>query len=332
MNDVGSIREELRDALAEPGKVCDEEGLWALLEAVGWPDPTPELEGLDAHLAAAVRWLGARPNFTARMAIWDAYRALTQQFARARKAWAKAGLPLRMPQGAYIHQLEGYAVRRGRDVYRAALASPEAANALAAEPGFLAHAEALIGFEDVFFTSIDGAGDDELVAYATAATGSNAGDDDSESSRLAAAWDALRDQPALEEPRFWEAVAAVRWDKREDDAFATRLIAALGAHASPATIAAFAHRRHALLRALELRLLAWEADTGRTLECGDDSFRDLMNHVIGLGHAEYEATLTDPARAAARADSRDFRESFAYVEQRAWRVVMAPAVGTALPE
>lgn len=321
MTELGEIRRNLHDSFGEPGRARDEEGLWALLTAVRWPDPTPELDGLDAYFASAKAWLEGR-SFTARMAIWDAYRALTQQLSQARRDWAKTGAPVLVPQGAYPHQLDGYAVRRGREVYRATLASCDAASALAASPGFLAHSQALIGFEDVFSEIIDKASDEDLAAYATSQDARDAQRDLAEAARLDAAWDALREQPALEEPHFWEAVGAVRWEQRDDAGCAARLIAALEAQDSPARIVAFSRRRHTLLHTLEQRILAWEAETGRTLECGDDSFRDLMNHVIGLGQAVYEATITSPELAAARADGHDYRESFAYVEQWAWHEVM----------
>ncbi len=45
---------------------------------------------------------------------------------------------------------------------------------------------------------------------------------------------------------------------------------------------------------------------------GDDSFSDLMNHIVGLGQAVYEDELTHPERVVARAHKYDFAESFLY--------------------
>jgi len=45
---------------------------------------------------------------------------------------------------------------------------------------------------------------------------------------------------------------------------------------------------------------------------GDDSFSDLLAHVIGLGRGEYERVLANPQLAQARVDAYDFEESFAY--------------------
>ena len=45
---------------------------------------------------------------------------------------------------------------------------------------------------------------------------------------------------------------------------------------------------------------------------GDDSYDDLLNHIVGLGKAEYKAVLADPELAAARANKDDFEESFSY--------------------
>ena len=81
-----------------------------------------------------------------------------------------------------------------------------------------------------------------------------------------------------------------------------------------------------LFRSLEQRLLNWETETGERIEAGDDSFRDLVNHLIGLGREAYEGALADPASVAARARARDYRESFAYVEQWAWEEIPIEAM------
>lgn len=45
---------------------------------------------------------------------------------------------------------------------------------------------------------------------------------------------------------------------------------------------------------------------------GDDSYNDLLCHIIGLGRSEYDACMADPKVGAARASRNDFKESFEY--------------------
>lgn len=61
---------------------------------------------------------------------------------------------------------------------------------------------------------------------------------------------------------------------------------------------------HALSQALRAKHIK--------LECGDDSYWDLMAHVVGLGRAEYESCLMNPQLMKARCDGGGFTESFAY--------------------
>lgn len=46
--------------------------------------------------------------------------------------------------------------------------------------------------------------------------------------------------------------------------------------------------------------------------CGDDSFSDLISHIVGLGRKEYEATLANPRLAQNRCRENKYTESFAY--------------------
>lgn len=45
---------------------------------------------------------------------------------------------------------------------------------------------------------------------------------------------------------------------------------------------------------------------------GDDSFNDLLYHIVGLGHEEYQKVLKKPSLANERAIKYDFKESFIY--------------------
>lgn len=116
--------------------------------------------------------------------------------------------------------------------------------------------------------------------------------------------------PDADEHTFWTRVDAIDWaaGRPIDD-----LAAALAARVHLAECVALYGRLHTLASALRARIEAWEAAAGSPLPCGDDSFGDLINHIVGLGRATYTATLADPALALHRAGARDYRESFAYV-------------------
>lgn len=307
--------ERLGDALEPPLTTPDEAGLWAFLRELAWPDPSPELEGLTERVeaGAALLWRG-RPLERV-LAIWDAYRALTQRFTAARRAWSAEGRAPATPPGTYPHQLGPYALVRGEETYARVLASPQAASALAAEPGFVAHGAALAGLEDVFRRALEDVDERALERLA-------GGGAEPEREARWAAWQAMSATcTALDEARFWELVAEMDFagarDDEEQDARGAAALAALGASG----VVAFSARRHALARRLEERLTRWEEETGERIEAGDDSFRDLVNHLIGSGREAYQRALAEPATAALLARDGAYRESFAYVEQWAWEAI-----------
>jgi len=57
----------------------------------------------------------------------------------------------------------------------------------------------------------------------------------------------------------------------------------------------------------------------KTYMGGDDSFSDLLNHIIGLGQAEYDAVMADPSLAVKRYNEEAYTESFSYCFQDAHR-------------
>ncbi len=56
----------------------------------------------------------------------------------------------------------------------------------------------------------------------------------------------------------------------------------------------------------------FEKDNHVSADVGDDSFSDLLCHIIGLGKAEYEECLKDPMRVVERGQKGKFTESFGY--------------------
>lgn len=68
---------------------------------------------------------------------------------------------------------------------------------------------------------------------------------------------------------------------------------------------------------LYVHLGTWEndvefGDQSREFGLGDDSFDDLIAHIIGLGQDEYAAVLLQPELALQRTRKRQYVESFAY--------------------
>lgn len=120
--------------------------------------------------------------------------------------------------------------------------------------------------------------------------------------------------PDADTDAFWSQVAAIGWGSGRP---IVELAAELAARVRLVECVALHGRMYSLSHALRAIIEAWEASSGEHLPCGDDSFGDLANHIVGLGRATYEATLADPALALRRAEARDYRESFAYVFQRA---------------
>lgn len=117
--------------------------------------------------------------------------------------------------------------------------------------------------------------------------------------------------------RFWSITGELGWGRRSIKPEA--LGRALAGWVGFLECVALDRTRLSLGRKLRDGIEAWEKSSGMPLPCGDDSFGDLVHHVIGLGRETYEATLADPALALSRAETRDYEESFAYVFQVAER-------------
>src|ERR1700678_3872728 len=56
----------------------------------------------------------------------------------------------------------------------------------------------------------------------------------------------------------------------------------------------------------------------RYYSLSDDSFGDMVDHIVGLGKDVYQKTCKDPLLAKARALKRDFKENFQYIFCYLW--------------
>lgn len=106
--------------------------------------------------------------------------------------------------------------------------------------------------------------------------------------------------------KFWSTTEPFGWGTKTTDSEAIKvaLLRQLTPLEADAIRSQFDKLTHALSQALRAKHIR--------LECGDDSYWDLMAHVVGLGRAEYEKALADPQLLKARCDSGKFTESFAY--------------------
>lgn len=126
----------------------------------------------------------------------------------------------------------------------------------------------------------------------------------------------------MNEEKFWQVVERVNWYgtwKRKDavDVGKAVMLTVLPTKEDmDAFRKVYSEKQGKLYSALE----TWEKEdecwhTGhnpRSFGLGDDSFGDLIAHVIGCGREEYDAVMRDPERAHKRALSYDFGESFSY--------------------
>lgn len=67
-----------------------------------------------------------------------------------------------------------------------------------------------------------------------------------------------------------------------------------------------------LYRRLYNFVTLYEKQNDVSCDCGDDSFDDLLSHIIGMGRNEYNNSLDNPGLVIDRAHKYNFTESFAY--------------------
>lgn len=105
---------------------------------------------------------------------------------------------------------------------------------------------------------------------------------------------------------FWTTTEGFGWGTKTTDSETIKVT--LLRQLTPEKAEALRDQFDKLTHALSQKLRAAHIQ----LECGDDSYGDLLAHVVGLGRVEYEKALADPKLLKARCDSGAFTESFAY--------------------
>lgn len=112
--------------------------------------------------------------------------------------------------------------------------------------------------------------------------------------------------------RFWALVAEVNWATRQNEPLeiGERF---LRERLSREEAADFWEHLQTLRFPLTDLLIDYGEEREEDFWPGDDGLDDLVCHIIGLGHEEYEAVRLDPRRAVERAEAGDYRESFRYL-------------------
>lgn len=126
---------------------------------------------------------------------------------------------------------------------------------------------------------------------------------------------------AMPEAEFWKIVDDLGWGTKTTDykGLKKHLLRNLSPNQAAAMQTTFAQLRGKLYRTLT----EWEEEgdtwleTGkhgnpRSFGLGDDSFGDLIAHIIGMGKQEFFAVLKNPQKALDRARKDAYKESFSY--------------------
>lgn len=116
-------------------------------------------------------------------------------------------------------------------------------------------------------------------------------------------------------PKFWKLIREIGWGTQTTDY--RKVKAQILKNWPPEQAAAFNATLDLLVNRLSGAVEKWEREKKQQLGIGDDSYDDLLAHIVGLGAPIYQKSLRNPALVAARARADDFTESFHYCIPRA---------------
>lgn len=116
-------------------------------------------------------------------------------------------------------------------------------------------------------------------------------------------------QPITDE-QFWQEVEKIGWGRKilKSGTVQKMLSIAWG----PEKSVVIRNRCRFFEKTLNVCLTKWSRQNEKPFGLGDDSFGDLVSHIVGLGRAEYEAVMANPELGYKRAIKRDFEECFNY--------------------
>lgn len=112
--------------------------------------------------------------------------------------------------------------------------------------------------------------------------------------------------------RFWTIIDQLGWGTKSTDS--RKLKRWFLANISPAQAEEFRDEFHTRVGRLS-RIIQddWEVRTGKQIPVSDDSYSDLLAHIIGLGEFETSRVERNPKHAYDRAKAGKYTESFKYV-------------------
>jgi len=116
---------------------------------------------------------------------------------------------------------------------------------------------------------------------------------------------------AMGDSEFWKEVEAIKWARPSTNY--RDISKKLLLEWTPEKAKAF-HEKMNQLRGKLYKAITDAEKRGviEQIPVGDDSFSDLLHHIIGLGKREYDAVMKDPKKALDRVRRDDFVESFGY--------------------
>ena len=111
----------------------------------------------------------------------------------------------------------------------------------------------------------------------------------------------------MKEEQFWAIVEEIGWPCEPNMAKRKLMF-----RYSAESMEEFHEEHQKRLGELGARITEHEQRVGKDLNSWGDRYSDLINHVVGLSQAEFEACMTDPERIWARCEREDYVESFSY--------------------
>ena len=108
----------------------------------------------------------------------------------------------------------------------------------------------------------------------------------------------------MTDKEFWDIIEPYGWGTKTTDYKAIKID--LMRRLSPDQAVSLKDKFLSLREALDQRM-------GIFIEgLGDDSYSDLLAHIIGMGREEYAAVMANPLKGKQRSDNLEYTESFLY--------------------
>lgn len=114
----------------------------------------------------------------------------------------------------------------------------------------------------------------------------------------------------MSDSEFWSLVQKLGWGTRTTDS--KMLSKAIMARYTPEQCNGIRQAFSKFKSALNKKTQQWEQANEVNIAVSEDSFDDLLSHIVGLGHQVYEASFNNPKLVDQRASARKYTESFAY--------------------